>query len=231
VPLLKLAGEVGARYGIARAVVHLRGIDTIHPPILRDMGFAQCPTSMIGFRHDLAVVPMRILPPDMDLRAGRLPGDLDFLAGISKRAFDNTEVQGQPAHRQRFELEMMKPGFEPEQLLIVEAGDEPVAYAFLETTAGKDGPVYELSEIAVLPELRGRGIGGALVSHALNWIRGRGVRTALVSAFNTNPASTLYWRMGFRPDPLRSYSFFTRPVAIAPCVATSNLLDSGPTAN
>lgn len=231
VPLLKLAEEIGVRYGIPRAVVYLRGIDTIHPSIIRDMGFAQCPTTMIGFRHDLTSIPVRTLPLEVELRTACLPKDLDVVAGISERAFDNTEVQGQPAHRQRFELEMMKPGFETEQLLIAEAGGEPVAYIFLDQAASEDGAVYELSEIAVVPELRGRGIGGALVSRALSWIRARGARTALVAAFNTNPAATLYWRMGFRPDPLRSFSFFTRPVHSTRSPATPNLLDSGPTAN
>ena len=231
VPLLELAEEVGARYGIRRALVYLRGVDTIHPPIIRDMGFAPCSTSMIGFRHDLSSVPLRSLPPDIEMRTGRLPQDLDVVAELSERAFDNTEVQGQPSHRQRFELEMMKPGFDAEQLLIAEAGGEPVAYAFVEQAASEDDTVYELSEIGVAPELRGRGIGGALVSRVLNWIRARGARTALVAAFNTNPAATLYWRMGFRPDPLRSFCFFTRPVQSTRSPAVSNLLDSGPTTN
>jgi ribosomal protein S18 acetylase RimI-like enzyme len=70
-------------------------------------------------------------------------------------------------------------------------------------------------DIALLPEYRGRGIGGALMREVIEEAEERGVKTAIhVERFN--PAQRLYARLGFRlvsEDGV--YMLLERPAAIA----------------
>lgn len=57
----------------------------------------------------------------------------------------------------------------------------------------------ELLLIAVLPEMRGRGIGKALIDLYLDAAAGRGARRIFLEMRANNPANTLYRRSGFAP--------------------------------
>jgi GNAT superfamily N-acetyltransferase len=55
-----------------------------------------------------------------------------------------------------------------------------------------------LNSLWVLPEHRGRGVGGLLVEAFLDWARERGARYAAVTAFAANPTAVrLYEKHGF----------------------------------
>ena len=84
---------------------------------------------------------------------------------------------------------------------------------------GKDGDVYLVAEVkgllagfchfrlrkktcyiaglGVLAQFRNRGVGSALLAHALSEIDNAGVRTTLLKVRALNPASNLYLKFGF----------------------------------
>ena len=57
----------------------------------------------------------------------------------------------------------------------------------------------ELLLVAVLPAARGRGIGEALVRHAIEDARSRRAERLFLEARHNNPAIALYRRLGFEP--------------------------------
>ena len=62
------------------------------------------------------------------------------------------------------------------------------------------GKFAYLSDLVLLPESRGRGIGGALLDACKNWARQRGIsRMKLDSLCKNAVANHLYEREGFRP--------------------------------
>lgn len=70
-------------------------------------------------------------------------------------------------------------------------------------------------DIALLPEYRGRGIGGALMREVIEEAEERGVKTSIhVERFN--PAQHLYTRLGFRMvSETGVYLLLERPAAVA----------------
>lgn len=209
-PLIELARQLGQDAGIEQAVVFSRSVDTIHPPILAALGFQSHPLSLLGFSHNLTPVPDRPLAPGFHLRSARLPDDLELIESLAGRIFTEPTTHGRPLHRSYYEFEMTLSGFLPDQLMIVEAGSDPVGYVFLTRQCGTDGDCLMLSELGVLPALRRRGIGSALICHTLRWARLHGSGQLLTACLNQNPVAALYWRLGFRPDPLRTYIYYTR---------------------
>jgi GNAT superfamily N-acetyltransferase len=211
--LLETVDALGREHAIARAVIHFRAIDSIHPPIVLRLGFEEHSTTMVGLRHDLNLIPVRFFPPEFSVRPTALPLEKGLLLNLSSHVFDDRARLGEPMGESYMDFESSKPGFVPEQVLFVEAGGEPVAYAFIIRSNHEARGSFEIAEIGVLPPYRGRGVGEALVCRCLEWIRTQGVSAAMVGTFNTNPASGIYWRLGFRPDKARTFRFFTRPVA------------------
>jgi ribosomal protein S18 acetylase RimI-like enzyme len=213
--LLEIATELAAKYEIRYITVHYRSTDTIHPPVMREIGFEEHPVSMLGFRHDLTVVPRRPLPPGFVLRPAQLPAEKPTVLNLSGRTFDDRDRQGEPLSDTYIDFVAGKPEFDPQQILLVENAGDPVAYAIVDSAAYEDGGCFHIVEVGVLSGSRNLGIGSALLSHVLGWMKARGARAAFTSMFSNNHAATLYWRTGFRPDPLRTFRFFIRGVAPA----------------
>jgi GNAT superfamily N-acetyltransferase len=68
--------------------------------------------------------------------------------------------------------------------------------------AGRNGPTGYLQRLAVHPSARGTGLGRALVTDGLCWMRRHGVRHALVNTQRHNEAAlALYRACGFRLQP------------------------------
>ncbi len=57
--------------------------------------------------------------------------------------------------------------------VLLALGPEPVGFAYLTArpTPFYDGPLAQLEELYVTPELRDQGIGTALIEHSLDWAR------------------------------------------------------------
>ncbi|MEO0082163.1 MAG: GNAT family N-acetyltransferase [candidate division WOR-3 bacterium] len=209
-PLLELARDISQRYHTPAALTYYRSVDTAHVAIVRAIGFSDMPVAMVGFRHDLKHIPEPRPPAGLSIRPARLPEEKSLLLSLNHQAFDNAAIQGEPLHEQYFDLLPSLAGFEPEQILIAELDRQPVGHAVLHFQPDKPHCGPELCEVAVLPKHRGRGIGPTLVHRLLVWCRSRGVGTVFTGSFSTNPAAAMYWRLGFRPDPIRTYFFFTK---------------------
>jgi len=77
------------------------------------------------------------------------------------------------------DLVLLDPNFDPDGLRIARDGDRIVGVAYA-VRVEADGwiPFF-----FVVPEARGRGIGRALLSEALEWLRGNGVSTVTFAAY------------------------------------------------
>ncbi len=217
--LLEVADELAARYEIRHVTIHLRSTDTIHPPVVREIGFEEHPVSMLGFRHDLNVIPRRPLPPGFILRPARLPEESAAVLSLSVITFDDPERQGEPINDNYIGFVAGKAGFDPQQVLLVENAGDPVGFAIADSAAYEDN-CFHVIDVGVVPGSRNLGIGSALLCHMLGWMKARGARVALTGMFSNNRAATLFWRTGFRPDSLRTFRFFIRNVLPSPRTAT-----------
>lgn len=142
--------------------------------------------------HDLASIP----PPAVPNRRARR-NDRPAVIGLDGRCFDDfwrldeegldDAINATPWSRFR---------------VVDGDGGGVIAYA----VSGRAGTRGYLQRLAVDPDVRRSGVGRSLVSDALQWMRGRGARRALVNTHSTNdPALHLYEACGFRllPAPLR----------------------------
>jgi putative acetyltransferase len=66
-------------------------------------------------------------------------------------------------------------------------------------TASAPVPAVALAPMAVLPEQQGQGIGGELIRHGLNWLRGEGEQIVIVLGH-----PKYYPRFGFSTDKARA---------------------------
>jgi GNAT superfamily N-acetyltransferase len=79
--------------------------------------------------------------------------------------------------------------------LIAQVGDEPVGLASL---MDEDGDMLQLVAMWVAPHARGRGVGGALVEHAVSFAGGTAAKTIELWVNEDNLAARrLYVRTGF----------------------------------
>jgi ribosomal protein S18 acetylase RimI-like enzyme len=211
--LLEAASELATRHEIRNISVHLRSTDTVHPPIMLDIGFQEHPVSMLGFQHALEYVPTRRLPGEFSCRPARLPGENSVVMDLMGSSFDDRDRQGEPIDDTYLGFIAGKSGFDPEQVLLVEDSGHPVGCAIVDAPAPGPSGNYTILELGVVSRSRRLGIGSALVCRALEWMKARGARAAIAGMFSSNVAATLFWRMGFRPDPQRTYRFFVRDAA------------------
>ena len=213
--LLEAASELARKHEISKMIVNLRRTDTSHPPVVLELGFQEHPVSMLGFRHDLKDIPSRHLPRGFSCRPARLPEENSTVVNLSGSAFDDRDRQGEPLGDTYLDFIAGRSGFDPEQMLVVENAGNFIGYIIVDSAAYSGG-CYNILEVGVLPGSRNRGIGSALVCRVLGWLKAREARAATVGMFSSNLAATMYWRLGFRPDPQRAYRFFVRDAAPLP---------------
>jgi ribosomal protein S18 acetylase RimI-like enzyme len=77
--------------------------------------------------------------------------------------------------------------------LILEQAGEPVGRLYIEQRAD----ALHLIDLALMPQLRGRGIGGAILADLIAAARAAGRKVSL-QVVHHNPARRLYERLGFR---------------------------------
>jgi ribosomal protein S18 acetylase RimI-like enzyme len=83
--------------------------------------------------------------------------------------------------------------YEDAEWLIVERGGVPVGRLYI----GRDADALLLIDISLVPEQRGAGLGGAIVSDVVAMGRAAG-RPVRLHVERLNPALRLYQRLGFR---------------------------------
>jgi GNAT superfamily N-acetyltransferase len=218
--LLEAVADLARKHGVSKITTHLRSTDTVHPPVMIELGFQEHPVSMLGFRHGLEDVAPRRLPEGFSLRPARLPEESSTVLDLMSSAFDDRDRQGEPISDTYLNFVVGKSGFDPEQVLMVENCRAPVGCAIVDAAAHGAGGNYSILELGVLPGSRRLGIGSALVCRVLGWLKARGARAALAGMFSSNLAATLFWRLGFRPDPQRTFRFFVRDAALPPTAET-----------
>ena len=214
--LLEAASDIARRHGISTVTVHLRSSDTVHPPVMIELGFQEHEVSMLGFRHDLADIPPRCLPEGLSFRPARLPEESSAVLDLMGTAFDDRDRQGEPIGSTYLDFVSGKSGFDPEQVLLAEDSGAPVGCVIIDAAASGAGSNCRVLELGVLPGSRRRGIGSALVCRALGWTKARGAGATLAGMFSSNLAATLFWRLGFRPDSQHTFRFFVRDAAAPP---------------
>lgn len=214
--LLSEARHLAIKHKINHIVFFSRATDHIHPPILTEFEFLKHPVSMLGMAHVLDKLPRREDFPDMTVRAIRLPEEIPLLQRISAAAFDDPPNQGEPMNWNEDFLLMEKSelDFKPEQIMLAEIKEEPVAYIVTFICKNLPYKAYEIVDFGVMPKWRRRGIGSMLLGHALRWMKDQGAQKVLASTFSTNPAINVFWHNGFRPDHSRTYIFYTREIGL-----------------
>lgn len=127
------------------------------------------------------------------------PADGDRLAAIERRCF------GDPWSAAAFEDIFRSPtGIG----LVAERGQEVVGYLVARVVARE----AEILNLAVVPELRRRGLGQELLAVGLVAVAGAGAKETFLEVREHNlPALGLYQRRGFRPVGLRA-GYYRNPV-------------------
>lgn len=189
-----------------------RAVDTIHSTILKEFGFQRHPISMLGMSRDLDSIPRLSCFDKITIRNLKLPSEKTILRELSQAAFDDPSNQGEPLHESMLDLEMKSPGFKPEQVIVAEFDNEPVGYLVMFNCKNFPCPAYEIVDFGVLPQWRRKGIGRLLLISGLNWIKSQNASKAIASTFTSNPAIVIFWQLGFRPDPSRTYNFFIKTI-------------------
>jgi GNAT superfamily N-acetyltransferase len=95
-------------------------------------------------------------------------------------------------------------------LWLAEAEGAVVGYALVPFYFGLefDGTVALLDELFLRKELRGKGLGGALIAELVRSLRAQGVRRLRLEVDERHPeAASLYRRLGFCPDGRTTWSF------------------------
>ncbi len=210
--LLLNARRLAQQSGIDEIITYYRSIDPIHPTIISQLGFQRHTVSMLGFKHNLEISDIITPPVGIAIRPARLPEEKSLINLLGSKAFDDPVNQGEPVSEIYLDLEMMNPKFNPEQFIIAETNGEPIGYLLMFLSKDTDEICYDIGELGVVPEWRKRGVGLFLLTTALNWMKRKGASRAFIASFSSNPVISLYWKLKFRPDPVRTYFFYTRAI-------------------
>jgi GNAT superfamily N-acetyltransferase len=130
--------------------------------------------------------------PGLSLRSAG-PGDLAAVLRVDCAAFEAAAAEERPW----IEPHLDAAGIET---ALAELDGEPVGTAYSLRSDGGAGPCLYLAGVAVLPEVRGRGVGAAVSS----WLLERGLAGGAELAHlhpDTDAAARLYARLGFAELP------------------------------
>jgi len=64
---------------------------------------------------------------------------------------------------------------------------------------GDGGTAFQVTDIAVLPEHQGKGLGKRIVAALVAWLKANAPRSAYISLIADGPAKHLYAKYGFKP--------------------------------
>lgn len=127
------------------------------------------------------------------------PADLDAVMHIERRSFSA------PWEESTFRGLLRRPSA---TLLVAEVDLEVAGYSVMWFAADEG----EIGDIAVLPEMRGAGIGRTLLLECISAARGRGTRVLFLEVRETNDAARrLYATAGFHVVGVRK-QYYSEPV-------------------
>ena len=188
--------ELMHRHGIEGD--HLLGdafrCDTARSRLLAELGWTRTdgPPYVLN-RAPLVDLPDPVLPDGYSLRAPRGLGEAAALAAIHVAAFGATWT---PELYRRY---MAAPGYAAEREFVVVAPDGSFA-GFTVTWHDSLNRIGLLEPVGTHPDHRRRGLGKALVLHAMHQMKAVGMTHATVANSGTNEASrALYEACGFEP--------------------------------
>ncbi len=125
---------------------------------------------------------------------GYRDSDADEVIRVNATAFAHHPEQGSMDAANLAER-MSEPWFDPEGLLVADAGDGLLAFHWTKQHSPDLGEVYV---VAVDPAAQGRGLGNAVTAAGLAHLASRGVRQILLYVESDNePAIATYSRLGF----------------------------------
>jgi len=168
--------------------------DRARSALLTELGWIheEAPPYVLN-RVELADLSDPVLPSGYSIRAARGPEEAGALAAIHVEAFGATWT---PELYRRY---MMAPGYAAEREFVVVAPDGTFA-AFTVTWHDTANRIGLFEPVGTHPEHRRRGLGKALVLHALHRMKAAGMTVATVANSGTNEASrALYAACGFTP--------------------------------
>jgi len=64
---------------------------------------------------------------------------------------------------------------------------------------GDGGTAFQVTDIAVLPEHRGKGLGKRIVAALVDWLKATAPKSAYINLIADGPAKDLYAQYGFQP--------------------------------
>jgi mycothiol synthase len=212
-PRYRRRGHGRRLVGAARALVAERGLEhlslhvPLHLPGSRDFATA------LGFEYRSSLWLFR-LPGDRPAAAARLgPAYRRRAWRIDEEVesfvrFVHAAWEGHPAPIQ-LTPELARhvaslPGFDPEQIIVLEATADPgtpIGFAKCEGYDDPDGRLAGyISQLAVLPAWRGRGLGRELLRAAVAYLRRNGTGDVELAVEASNDAALhLYRSEGFEP--------------------------------
>lgn len=85
-------------------------------------------------------------------------------------------------------------------VIVAERGGQVVGFVLLSQarfTLGTVRPTGSITDIYVVPDERGRGVGGRMLTAGLAWLRSQGYQRVVLNVAAGNAARNLYERMGF----------------------------------
>jgi len=131
--------------------------------------------------------------------------DLPELIGLLEILFTQEAELSPDADKQRLALELILADPARARIYVARAGVKVVAMAALHFTVStaEGGKSAWLEDCVVHPDYRRRGIGAALLSHALEQARALGAtRVTLLTDGDNARAQALYKRLGFAPSSM-----------------------------
>ncbi|MBK9434705.1 MAG: GNAT family N-acetyltransferase [Micrococcales bacterium] len=119
------------------------------------------------------------------------PGEVDAVLDLFERTFAEHQDRLPAPCAQWRAATVERPGFEPDDLLVIRVGDRPAAAAFLIDS----GEVW-VDKLAVAPEFRGHGFARDLLDAARSRATGRGYSHVRLSTDSNAGALEVYTRLG-----------------------------------
>lgn len=152
------------------------------------------PASIHMILDDLENLPSVELPEAYHVTSVEPGGEMDYVSVV--RASLDPAADG-VWFRESFQGD---PEYDPRNLLIIRKGDAPVAVAAAWQTTWEGGKIGLIHNVGVDADFLGQGLGRAVTILALQRLRERGFKRALLASEDYRiPALSLYLSLGFRP--------------------------------